>query len=138
MYPGNKKARLANGRYDFLFGTDRGKVMCYDANQHGLWAIEGTPDDLKVRRVDDVHWGDGTVTEGLTAPGGPYTGAEPRPGVDVTHVYIDEGDVVLRVVWTWTVTATLEATGETRTATLEPVERAAPVTVLEVRSVRDR
>ncbi|WP_186194017.1 endonuclease NucS domain-containing protein [Burkholderia gladioli] len=60
-YPENKKARLANGRYDFLFGTDRGKVVWYDANLHGLWAIEDTPDGLKVRRVDDD-------AEGVTTP----------------------------------------------------------------------
>ena len=52
-YPENKKPRLANGPYDFLYATGRGKVLWYDPNQHGLWAIEETPDGLKVRRVDD-------------------------------------------------------------------------------------
>ncbi|HIH2744632.1 TPA: endonuclease NucS domain-containing protein [Burkholderia lata] len=56
-YPENKKARLANGRYDFLFATDRGKVVWYDPDKHGLWAIEDTPDGLKVRRVDDTNEG---------------------------------------------------------------------------------
>lgn len=53
-YPENKKPRLANGRYDFLFATDRGKVVWYDPDKHGLWSIEETPDGLKVRRVDDA------------------------------------------------------------------------------------
>lgn len=52
-YPENKKPRLANGRYDFLFAIDRGKVVWYDADKHGLWSIEETPDGLAVRRVDE-------------------------------------------------------------------------------------
>ncbi|CAN0626703.1 protein of unknown function [Burkholderia multivorans] len=40
-YPENKKPRLANGRYDFLFATGRGKVVWYDPDKHGLWTIEG-------------------------------------------------------------------------------------------------
>ncbi|WP_416268296.1 endonuclease NucS [Burkholderia cepacia] len=52
-YPENKKPRLANGPYDFLFATGRGKVVWYDPNQHGLWAIDETTEGLKVRRADD-------------------------------------------------------------------------------------
>jgi endonuclease len=52
-YPENKKPRLANGRYDFLFATGRGKVMWYNPDKHGLWSIEETPEGLMVRRVDD-------------------------------------------------------------------------------------
>ncbi|SDG95122.1 hypothetical protein SAMN05216466_106161 [Paraburkholderia phenazinium] len=52
-YPENKKPRLANGRYDFLFATGRGKVTWYDPAKHGVWAIEQTPEGLAVRRTDD-------------------------------------------------------------------------------------
>ncbi|MCY0852984.1 endonuclease NucS domain-containing protein [Cupriavidus sp. D39] len=53
-YPENKKPRLANGRYDFLFATGRGKVTWYDPAKHGLWAIEETPEGLAVRRFEDT------------------------------------------------------------------------------------
>ncbi|MGP8432358.1 endonuclease NucS domain-containing protein [Paraburkholderia fungorum] len=53
-YPENKKPRLANGLYDFLFATSRGRVVWYDADKHGLWSIEQTSDGLAVRRVDDA------------------------------------------------------------------------------------
>lgn len=53
-YPENKKPRLANGPYDFLFATGRGKVTWYDPAKYGLWAIEQTSDGLAVRRTEDT------------------------------------------------------------------------------------
>lgn len=38
-YPENKKPRVANSRYDFLFSTGRGKVELYDPEKHGMWEI---------------------------------------------------------------------------------------------------
>jgi len=38
-YPENKKPRVANSRYDFLFSTGRGKVELYDPEKHGVWEI---------------------------------------------------------------------------------------------------
>lgn len=39
-YPENKKPRLANSKYDFLFSTGRGKVELYNPEHHGLWEIK--------------------------------------------------------------------------------------------------
>ena len=38
-YPENKKPRVANSKYDFLFSTGRGKVELYDPEKHGVWEI---------------------------------------------------------------------------------------------------
>ncbi len=38
-WPQNKKPRLANRQYDFLFRTDRGEVELYDPQKHGHWQI---------------------------------------------------------------------------------------------------
>src|SRR2546428_7276988 len=38
-YPENRKARLANGPYDFLFRTGPGQLEWYDPARHGTWEI---------------------------------------------------------------------------------------------------
>lgn len=38
-YPENRKPRIANSRYDFLFTIGRGKVELYDSEKHGVWEI---------------------------------------------------------------------------------------------------
>jgi len=38
-YPENKKPRVANSKYDFLFTTGRGKVEIYNPEEHGIWEI---------------------------------------------------------------------------------------------------
>lgn len=38
-YPENKKPRIANSKYDFLFNAGRGKVELYDPEEHGVWEI---------------------------------------------------------------------------------------------------
>jgi len=38
-YPENKKPRLADSRYDFLFSTGRGQVESYNPTKHGIWEI---------------------------------------------------------------------------------------------------
>jgi hypothetical protein len=38
-YPENKKPRVANSRYDFLFSAGRGRVELYDPERHGVWEI---------------------------------------------------------------------------------------------------
>ncbi len=35
----NQKPREANGRHDFLFRPERGKIELYDPEMHGLWKI---------------------------------------------------------------------------------------------------
>lgn len=38
-YPENKKPRLCNSQYDFLYNTARGRVAPYDPERQGLWEI---------------------------------------------------------------------------------------------------
>jgi hypothetical protein len=38
-FPENKKPRLANSRYDFLYSPARGQVELYDPAKHGVWEI---------------------------------------------------------------------------------------------------
>lgn len=39
-YPENKKPRIANGKYDFLYTTGRGQVERYNTEKHGIWEIK--------------------------------------------------------------------------------------------------
>jgi len=39
-YPENKKPRISNIQYDFLFTTGRGQVELYDPEEHGVWEIK--------------------------------------------------------------------------------------------------
>jgi len=43
-YQHNKRPRLANGKYDFLFRPSRGIVEIYDPAKHGVWGISIGPD----------------------------------------------------------------------------------------------
>ena len=38
-YQQNKKTRIAESKYDFLYSTERGKVVMYDPEKHGIWEI---------------------------------------------------------------------------------------------------
>ncbi len=38
-FPENKKPRVANSKYDFLFSTGWGRIELYDPEKHGLWEI---------------------------------------------------------------------------------------------------
>lgn len=38
-YPENKKPRIANSKYDFLFTTGPGQVELYEPEKHGVWEI---------------------------------------------------------------------------------------------------
>ena len=38
-YLDNKKPRIANSKYDFLFTTGKGRVELYDPDRHGSWQI---------------------------------------------------------------------------------------------------
>ena len=49
-YPENKKPRVSNSQYDFLYHTGRGRVVPYDPERHGVWEIHQSPDGtLSVR-----------------------------------------------------------------------------------------
>ena len=39
-YPENKKPRIANTKYDFLYSIGRGVVELYDPEKHGVWEIK--------------------------------------------------------------------------------------------------
>lgn len=43
-YTQNKKPRIANGPYDFLFNTGKGRVAPYEPSIHGQWEIVATDD----------------------------------------------------------------------------------------------
>jgi RecB family endonuclease NucS len=54
-YGENKRPRIADTQYDFLFNTGRGKVVWFDPQKHGVWEIAKTADgDLTVRLADGV------------------------------------------------------------------------------------
>ncbi len=56
QYPENKKPRIANSRYDFLFTVGRGKVVLYNPEEHGVWEIRKDDyDRLIVAQVDAVE-----------------------------------------------------------------------------------
>ena len=38
-YPENSKPRVSNGKNDFLYYVERGKVTLYDSAKHGVWGI---------------------------------------------------------------------------------------------------
>ena len=42
---------MANGQYDFLYNTARGRVAPYDPERHGLWEIAVSSDGALVVRV---------------------------------------------------------------------------------------
>ena len=53
-YPGNKKPRVANTRYDFLFRPEpgSGQIELYEPEKHGKWEIhKGINGSLGVRQV---------------------------------------------------------------------------------------
>lgn len=54
-YSENKKSRLADTAYDYLYNTGRGKVVWYEPQKHGVWEIAKAVDgDLIVRLADGV------------------------------------------------------------------------------------
>lgn len=63
-YGENKKPRIADTPYDFLFNTGRGKVVWYEPQKHGVWEIAKTTDgDLTVRMADGVGENPASLTE---------------------------------------------------------------------------
>lgn len=54
-YPENKKPRVANAQYDFLFRSGRGEIELYSPEKHGVWKIEELEDgSLKVLRDEEI------------------------------------------------------------------------------------
>lgn len=52
-WPENKKPRISNGQYDFLYNVGRGQVEIYDPKIHGQWEICLVDSRLIVKKVDD-------------------------------------------------------------------------------------
>ncbi|MFC2166955.1 endonuclease NucS domain-containing protein [Acidobacteriota bacterium] len=60
-YPENKKPRMTNTQYDFLFTTGRGQVEFYDPDEHGIWEIRKNEyGKLIVAQsgIEDIHESD--------------------------------------------------------------------------------
>ncbi|MGH9871588.1 MAG: endonuclease NucS domain-containing protein [Pyrinomonadaceae bacterium] len=57
-YPENKKPRLCNGQYDFLYNTARGRAAPYDPERHGLWEIGESNDGSLVVRMSKEPTGE--------------------------------------------------------------------------------
>lgn len=73
-YPENKKPRLANGQYDFLYNTGRGKVVWYDPPKHGAWEIARAADGAL-----SVHRCDATAMDSIADGGAEAMDASPDP-----------------------------------------------------------
>lgn len=52
-YPENKKQRLCNSQYDFLYSIGRGRVVLLDQEKHGQWEIAAKGDQLVARMVEE-------------------------------------------------------------------------------------
>ncbi len=53
-YPENKKPRIANSQYDFLYTIGRGQVELYHTEKHGVWEIkEDDTGKLTVSKKDE-------------------------------------------------------------------------------------
>lgn len=66
-YPENKRPRLANSKYDFLFTTGRGQIELYDPEQHGTWEIkEDEYGKLTVNQTGLEEWPEGEVADEIT------------------------------------------------------------------------
>lgn len=72
-YNENKKPRIANTAYDYLFNTGRGKVVWYEPEKHGVWEIAEAGDrDLVVRLADGVGENSTSVVEAVEATADAY------------------------------------------------------------------
>jgi hypothetical protein len=74
-YPENKKPRLANTQYDFLFRPEKGRLDWYYPTKHGQWAI--------------VERDDGTLGVAL-ADDGPEAGTGDDPSDTGGHAFAAE------------------------------------------------
>lgn len=72
-YSENKKPRLTDTPYDYLFSTGRGKVVWYEPEKHGVWEIaKATDGDLVVRPADGVGENPSPVVEAVESNADAY------------------------------------------------------------------
>lgn len=63
-YTENKKPRIANTKYDYLFNIGRGRVVWYEPEKHGVWEIASADDGrLSVRLAEGVAENDQTIVQ---------------------------------------------------------------------------
>lgn len=69
-YSENKKCRLANTKYDYLFNVGRGRVVWYEPEKHGVWEIvQATDGDLAVVLADEIGENSVTIVQAAEAAG---------------------------------------------------------------------
>lgn len=72
-YNENKKPRLADTEYDYLFSTGRGKVVWYEPEKQGVWEIaKATDGSLAVRLAEGVGENLGPAVETVEAASDAY------------------------------------------------------------------
>lgn len=72
-YSENKKPRLTDTSYDYLFSTGRGRVVWYEPEKHGVWEIAKAADgDLIVRLADGVGENPTSVMEAVEGTADAY------------------------------------------------------------------
>ena len=52
-YNENKKPRLTDTAYDYLYSTGRGRVVWYQPEKHGVWEIAQSADGALIVRLAD-------------------------------------------------------------------------------------
>jgi hypothetical protein len=73
-FPQNKKPRAANSSQDFLFRTGKGRLVLYQPDKHGLWAIE--VDDTGKPRIVEVSESPSSAEQEPAAEGASAFAAE--------------------------------------------------------------
>lgn len=72
-YNENKKPRISDTAYDYLFNTGRGKVVWYEPEKHGVWEIAKAGDgNLVVRLADGIGENPTSVVETVEATADAY------------------------------------------------------------------
>jgi hypothetical protein len=67
-YNENKKPRVANTKYDYLFNVGRGKVVWYEPEKHGIWEIVQMADGgMAVLLADGIGENSETIVQAAQA-----------------------------------------------------------------------
>ncbi len=77
-YNENKKPRISDTEYDYLFNTGRGKVVWHEPGKQGVWEIVKTADGgLDVRMVEGVGEDGRTRAAAQSLPAGGHAAGRP-------------------------------------------------------------
>ncbi|WP_157763313.1 endonuclease NucS domain-containing protein [Pseudomonas citronellolis] len=66
-YNENKKPRIADTAYDYLFSTGRGRVTWYQPEKHGVWEIAHSANGALIVRLSDVEDDPMQIAESIEA-----------------------------------------------------------------------